>query len=172
MTRYRPSQSYQELVRAIEETPDAIRQLVNVVAPDKLNRKPDGRWSIVEHVCHLRDLEQEGYTVRIERTLTRDHPFLPDVDGDKLAAERDYNNQPFDQALQSFIAARKDNVQNLSDLSDEQMNRGARLENVGDITLARLIQLMYEHDSDHLKQLNELRDQLSRRSLADKETDS
>jgi hypothetical protein len=172
MVRQVAFQSYQELVRAVEGTPDAIRQLVDGVAPDKLTRKPGDGWSILEHVCHLRDLEQEGYTVRIDKILTLDHPFLSDVDGDKLAEQRDYNNQPFDQALQSFFAARKDNIQNLRDLSDEQLNRRARLENVGDITLARLIQLMYEHDSDHLKQLNELRDQLTHRSLADKETDS
>jgi hypothetical protein len=157
-----PFQSDQELVRSIEETPDAIRQLVNGVAQDKLNRKPsDQGWSILEHICHLRDIEQEGYTVRIEKILNQDHPFLSDLDGDKLAAERAYNHQPFDKALESFIAARESNVQKLRDLSDEQMTRSAMFENVGVITLGQLIRMMCEHDKDHLQQLGELGAQLS-----------
>jgi hypothetical protein len=157
------SQSYQELVRSVEETPDAIRQLVNGVAQGDLDRKPsDQGWSVLEHICHLRDIEQEGNLVRIERIISQDRPFLPGLDGDKLAAERDYNHQPFDEALESFIGARESNVRKLRDLSDEQVTRSAIFENVGIITLEQLIRMMYEHDSEHLQQLSALRDQLSR----------
>jgi len=154
-------QNNQELIRSVEEIPDAIRQLVNGVAQDNLNRKPsDQGWSLLEHICHLRDIEQEGYTARIEKIINQDHPFLSDLDGDKLAAERDYNHQPFDEALESFIAARESNVRKLRDLSDEQMARSAMFENVGVVTLAQLIRMMGEHDRDHLQQLRELCDQL------------
>ena len=156
-------QTHHELVSAVAETPDAIRQLVNGVAQADLSRRPEGLpWSVLEHVCHLRDIEQEGYAVRIEKILSQDHPFLLDLDGDKLAAERDYNRQPFDRALLSFVAARESNVRRLRGLSDEQMNRSALFENAGVITLAQLVGMMCEHDREHLRQLEELREQLSR----------
>src|SRR5436853_2316411 len=124
--------TYHELVSSVAETPDAIRQLINRVAQADLSRRPAAQvWSLLEHVCHLRDIEQEGYAVRIEKIIGEDQPFLPDLDGDKLAAERDYNHQPFDQALGSFVAARENNVRILRQLSDEQMNRRALFENVG-----------------------------------------
>jgi DinB superfamily len=155
-------QTYDELVRSVAETPDAIRQLVGRVAPADLSRRPaDQVWSVLEHVCHLRDIEQEGYAARIEKILSHDQPFLPDLDGDKLAAERDYNHQPFDQALLSFVAARESNVRRLRGLSDEQMSRSALFENVGVIKLAQLVQMMCEHDREHLRQLEELREQLA-----------
>ncbi|HVG20011.1 MAG TPA: DinB family protein [Blastocatellia bacterium] len=163
--------AYQELVRSVEGTLDAIRRLVGGVAERDLSRKPsDDGWSVLEHVCHLRDIEQEGYAVRIEKILSEDRPFLNDIDGDKLAAERDYNNQQFHKALRSFVAARESNVRKLSGLSDDQMSRGASFENVGAITLAQLIRMMSEHDADHLKQLERLRDRLSSRALSDEET--
>ena len=156
-------QTYQDLVRSVAETPDAIRQVVGRVAQEDLTRRAaDQGWSVLEHICHLRDIEQEGYAVRIEKILGEDHPFLPDLDGDKLAAERDYNRQPFDQALRSFVAARESNVRTLSGLSDEQMNRSAMFENVGVIKLAQLVRMMGEHDSEHLRQLGELCERLSR----------
>ena len=155
-------QSGQELVSSIAETLDAIRQLVNGVAQADLTRKPaDQIWSVLEHICHLRDIEQEGYTVRIEKILSQNRPFLADLDGDQLAAERDYNHQPFDQALLSFIAARENNIRQLRELADEQMNRNAMFDNVGVITLAQLIRMMCEHDREHLRQLGELCAQLA-----------
>jgi DinB superfamily len=150
-------QSNQQLVRSVEETTDAIRQLVNGVAQDQVTCKPSEQdWSILEHICHLRDIEQEGYTARVEKILSHDRPFLADLDGDKLAAERDYNHQPFDRAWQSFIAARENNLRTFRDLSDEQMSRSAMFENVGVITLAQLIRMMGEHDREHLQQLGAL----------------
>lgn len=153
-------QPYQELVGLVAQTPEAIRQLVSGLAPDQLNHRPSAEgWSVLEHVCHLRDIEQEGYAVRIDRMLGLDHPFLPDLDGDRLAAERDYNHQPFEPALHAFIAARERNLGRLRGLSDEQMNRRAVFENVGTITLARLVGMMAEHDREHIRQLTALREQ-------------
>ena len=156
------TQTYHELVSSVAETPDAIRQLTNRVAQADLSRRPaDQVWSLLEHICHLRDIEQEGYAARIEKILGEDRPFLPDLDGDKLAAERDYNRQPFDQALRSFMAARENNVRTLRQLSDEQMSRSALFENVGVINLAQLVGMMCEHDREHLRQLRDLCEQLS-----------
>ena len=41
---------------------------------------------MLEHVCHLRDIEVEGYAPRLKRILSEDGPFLPDIDGRRLAS--------------------------------------------------------------------------------------
>ena len=154
--------TFDELVGSIAETTGAVREAVGAMRREDLGRRPSNEdWSALEHVCHLRDIEREGYAVRIEKILAEDQPFLPDLDGDKLAAERDYIRQQFDEALLAFVEAREGNVRRLRGLSDEQTGRGATFEHVGAIRLADLVRMMGEHDREHIKQLGELRDRLS-----------
>jgi len=150
-------QGYQELVMSLEETPHLIRRLVSDVGESSLSERPRGKtWSILEHICHLRDIEQEGYSVRITRVLNEDQPFLNDLDGDKLALERDYINQDFRAALEAFTATRALNVDLIRRLSPDRLARGAEFENVGHVTLLDLLTKIREHDREHIKELTDL----------------
>jgi hypothetical protein len=62
--------------------------------------------SPLETICHLRDIEAEGYTTRINRILIETNPVLGDIDGGRLAVERNYNDQDPDLALHEFTIAR------------------------------------------------------------------
>src|ERR1700692_4368102 len=55
-------------------------------------RGPGGGSSLVEHACHLADLEREGFGTRITRLLSEPEPRLPDFDGDRVARERSYQD--------------------------------------------------------------------------------
>ncbi|MGH9908995.1 MAG: DinB family protein, partial [Pyrinomonadaceae bacterium] len=114
---------------------------------------PD-EFSALENICHLRDIETEGYEVRIVRMLEESNPSLRDIDGSRLAIERDYNNQDPQSALQDFADARHRNIQRLKNLSLEQLELEGTLEGVGRVTLGRLIEMMSEHDEGHLLELN------------------
>src|SRR2546429_489103 len=82
------------VIEALEGTSASLADLVNNLPEAQLTHKPiSGEFSIVENVCHLRDIEIEGYTLRINRILNEEGPLLPDIDGGKLAVERDYNKQ-------------------------------------------------------------------------------
>ena len=138
----------------LESTPELIRSLTTTLTVEELRWKPaTGEFSFLEHICHLRDIEQEGYRVRIEKLLNEAQPFLPDIDGDKLAQERNYNSQNLELALNEFSQARKQNVRAISDLSADQLNRSGMFENVGAITLERLLSMMCEHDHEHLREI-------------------
>jgi hypothetical protein len=157
-------QEFQGLVKALEETPQMIRQLTDDLADADSRWKPsDKEWSMLEHVCHLNDIEQEGYTVRIEKLLGETQPLLADIDGDKLAQERSYNSQDFDAVLRAFTRAREDNVRRIKELPLDRLDRSGIFENVGPITLGRLFLMMREHDEGHLQNLSSLRDRLTRR---------
>jgi len=41
-----------------------------------LEQTPGEPFCAIEHVCHLRDIERDGYHVRIRRLLTEDNPSL------------------------------------------------------------------------------------------------
>src|SRR5258705_3662724 len=100
-----------ELVDALARTPAAIAaQIADLSDQQARRRTPEDGFSAVENVCHLRDIEVEGYSVRIQRILNEDRPRLADIDGGRLAVERDYNGQSIQEALTAFAQARNSNV--------------------------------------------------------------
>lgn len=154
-------QDFRELIEFLKETPEAVRQLTAELSERDLKWKPsESELSALEQVCHLRDLELEGYGVRIQKLLMETKPSLPDFDGGRFARERDYNSQKLETALEDFARARKENTRAAETLSSDQLNLGGFMEGVGEITLARLFRLMREHDQSHIDELRVLRERL------------
>jgi acetylornithine deacetylase/succinyl-diaminopimelate desuccinylase-like protein len=120
---------------------------------DPHHKIADGDFSVVENICHLRDIEAEGYAIRIERLLRDDDPLLRDLDGDQLARERRYHEQDLQQALRDFAAARARSVALLASADEAALAREGTFENVGRVSLAKLVAMMREHDAEHLRAL-------------------
>jgi hypothetical protein len=113
-------------------------------------------FALVEQVWHLADLEEEGFAVRIDRILRESDPSLPDFPGGRLARERRYIEQPLLPALQRFEEARAANVARLAAATDEEWLRTGEQEGVGEVTLARVSEMMMEHDASHAAELRAL----------------
>jgi hypothetical protein len=142
----------QNLFNFLEQTPEIIGKQIALLSESEIRRrKADGSFSPVEDVCHLRDLEVEGYAVRINRILNEGEPVLADFEGGRIAAERDYNSQDTREALEAFALARKQNLDRLRALPSEQLAREGILEGVGRVSLRKLLSLMREHDEGHLQ---------------------
>jgi hypothetical protein len=147
----------QSLLEALARTPSEVARLVNAVPKEHWRTRPSPEeFSVVENVCHLRDIEVEGYAQRITRILNETNPTLADVDGARLAIERDYNNQELEPALETFTQTRERNVRLLRKLAESDYDRAASLEGVGEITLRKLIAMMNEHDEGHLEDLRRI----------------
>jgi hypothetical protein len=142
--------------------PDRLATIIAAIPSAHWKVRPAaGGFSLVEHVCHLRDIEIEGYRVRIERMLAEATPFLPDLDGDRLAREQDYRSQDLRAAERDFTATRATLVLQLAALMPEERRRAGVLEGVGRITLADLAAKMRQHDREHLAELAALRNELA-----------
>lgn len=149
------AENFQGLVAKLSATPSTLAQHVTGISDEGMRvRNSTEEFSALENICHLRDIEIEGYEVRIVRILEESNPSLPDIDGVRLAIERDYNNQDSQSALKDFADARHRNIQRLKNLSPEQLELTGTLEGVGIVTLARLVEMMREHDEDHIRDLN------------------
>jgi DinB family protein len=144
----------------ISRTPDTLRTVVAALHGHERRRAVEDEFSALEQVCHLRDIEAEGFMVRIDRLLREQSPHLYDLDGARLAVEREYNDQNLDAALKSFVNARTLSVEMLNGVSDEQKDRRGHLEHVGEVSLRQLLSMMRDHDQDHLEQLNNSRKRL------------
>lgn len=154
----------QGFVDYLAETPATLQRLVEgLTNKDWRRRVPGAEFSILENICHLLDIEREGYAVRIERLLKEDSPVFPDIDGGQLARERDYNNLNLETALEAFRCAREGNISVLKSLNPDQLERRGTLEAVGPITLSELLRMMRAHDDAHRREIEELRDHFSGR---------
>jgi hypothetical protein len=143
---------------ALKNMPETLRQQVAGLTDAQIHFHPEGGYfSVLENICHLRDIEVEGYGMRLKRILAEDHPTLPDLDGGQLARDRRYNEQPLQPALDAFIQARHANLKILEKVTERQFARTAYLETVGEITLGKLLELWVEHDRGHVHELEKLR---------------
>ncbi len=153
-----PPEDLQDLIDALTQTPETVAGLVKDLSGSDLRVKNSPlEFSVVENVCHLRDIEIEGYQARIGRILRENNPHLPDIDGSRLAVEREYHSQNLSEALRAFADARKQNTQTLRGLVTEQLDREGTLEGVGSVTIRGLLLMMRDHDADHVRELSSIR---------------
>lgn len=114
---------------------------------------PSERLSAIEQVCHVRDIERDGYHVRFKRVLEEEHPVLPDIPGEQLAVDRQYAAENAADVLHSFRLARAATVSMISSLTEAQLQRVAIFEGVP-TTLQGLINFLCSHDNQHLAGLH------------------
>ena len=119
-------------------------------APPSWDGIPSEHFTAIEQVCHVRDVEVDGYHVRFQRTLHEPTPFLPDLGSEALAWERSYATADAVEVLAAFRAARAKTVQLLSGLSPEQFMRMAEFEDYGPSSLRSLAHYLCSHDQQHL----------------------
>ena len=122
-------------------------------APPSWDGVPSEPFTAIEQVCHVRDIEIEGYQVRFRRTLAEDSPFLPSIDSEPIAKERNYGAADVAQVFESFRAARADTLTLLRSLDAASFGRTAEFEGYGPVTLRGLVHFLCSHDQQHLSGL-------------------
>jgi ketosteroid isomerase-like protein len=119
-------------------------------------RPKGGGFSLVEHACHLRDYEVMGVQERIDKMLREERPTFTPFPGDRLAVERDYLNQDMVAGLDGFRLERLRTADRLRKLNHAEWQRVAEFGEEGTITIARLVEIVAEHDASHRREIEEL----------------
>lgn len=155
--------NFAQVAASLGAMPAKLKEIVAAIAESAWRSKPAaGGFSLVEHVCHLRDIDGDGYRVRLERMLAEERPSLPDIDGGALAKQRDYLGQDLVAALAAFAATRLEIAARLAKLTPEQRRSTGLMAGGTEITVDGLVDMMGTHDSEHLDQLNDLQGELAR----------
>jgi len=151
----------------IRSTPDRLKAAVAGVPRKLLTWRPaPGKWSIHEIVCHMRDAERDGYLYRYRKILAEDNPILPDVDGDKLALERQYGRMNLREVVRDWRAARKEVLAVLKKVKGEQWQRIGTHESLGPMSLEIVLQRQaLRNDEAHLGQIENIK---KRRDILEK----
>lgn len=124
---------YQDLSvdRAMEKIarlPDRIRDAALAVPEPQCRQRPaPATWSVVEYVCHIRDV-YVTYTIRLHRTRTEPQPVLEPMFNDLRARRFRYNARALEPVLDEISAAAagmQDEIRTLS--PDDWLRTATRL---------------------------------------------
>jgi hypothetical protein len=122
-------------------------------APPSWEGVPSEAFTALEQVCHVRDIEIDGYHVRFRRTLEEESPTLASIDSEALAKQRDYAHADAQRMFAEFREARARTIALLRGLDDAQLRRPAVFEGYGRVTLRGLVHYLCSHDQQHLSGL-------------------
>ncbi|MBS2024227.1 MAG: DinB family protein [Deltaproteobacteria bacterium] len=125
--------------------------LVNWTPPD-WEAAPAEHFSALGTMCHLRDIEVDGYHVRLRRVAVETEPDLASVDGYALAVERKYAEESLERVVAEFRAARRVTLAYVSAWATEY-ERTATFAEYGRLSGRGLLQLLASHDLQHLSGL-------------------
>ncbi|MGH8026544.1 MAG: DinB family protein [Pseudoxanthomonas sp.] len=131
---------------------------------------PSEPFSAIEQICHVRDIEVDGYHERFRRALRETNPTLENVDGETLAVQRAYAGADADEVFSAFRAARAKTMELIAAFTPGQLERTAVFD-AAPITLRGLVHMLCSHDQQHLAGLQWLMARIDssvpRESLAD-----
>lgn len=151
-----PRSELPESIERLEEMPAFLDAALDAVPDDELLSRPaPGEFSLVEQACHLRDVEREGYLVRVRRMLSETLPGLEGFDGTAVARARNYMAQDARVAAQEFAAARREVIGLLAATTPDDLGREAIFDDRR-ITLRDLVAMMEEHDRGHRVEIERL----------------
>lgn len=119
-------------------------------APDSWDGVPSEQLTAIEQLCHVLDIEVDGYHLRFERSLNETQPTLASIDTDALARERNYGAADAAATLAAFRAARAKTVALIAGLTPGQLDRTAVFEGYGPLTVRSLVHYLCSHDQQHL----------------------
>jgi hypothetical protein len=143
-------QAMADFPRQLEQFYDAIPQSHKDWTPPSWEGIPSENFTAIAQICHVRDIEIDGYQVRIQRTLSEASPVLESLDGYVLEKERDYAAADAQEVLMAFRAARIKTMVMLSGVTPQQLDRTAEFEGYGALTLRSLVHYLCSHDQQHL----------------------
>ncbi|MHB8133476.1 MAG: DinB family protein [Anaerolineaceae bacterium] len=118
-------------------------------------RPVESEWSLVEIISHIADVDEEVNLPRINMILNDDTPFFPAIETDEWASERRYIlNDPLKE-MQRFISNRKNLVETISNLSNQDLSKLVNHSIFGPTSVKEIIKFITQHDRIHIQQINQ-----------------
>lgn len=144
------------LAEALEQFPSRVADVVAALPASLAARRPEGTgFCLVEHVCHLRDLDAV-FVRRIRAVLARELPVLKSVDGTALAERRNYRRERVSDALAGFRRSRARLSALVRGLQPDTLRRCGLRDGRRRMSVEDLVREVADHDAEHALELHEL----------------
>jgi hypothetical protein len=138
------------IMERLRGTAARLAEMTKSLSDGEAGYKPDGEWSIKEHIGHLADLE-ELHEGRIDDFIAKKGTLRAADMSNAKTYEANHNEKTIQQLLQDFASKREQFVARLENLSDEIQGYKAHHPRLQ--VLMRPVDVAYftaEHDDHHL----------------------
>jgi FMN phosphatase YigB (HAD superfamily) len=147
----------QAAIAILNSTPAVLHSLRQETPLEAWLKPPaPNEWCLAEIVCHLRDVEAEVNLPRLKKILGENNPFLPGMDTDPWALQREYKSQDCLQALDDFVSYRRESLAILEMLTSAEWQRTARHSILGPTQLQEIVSITASHDRLHIQQVHQV----------------
>jgi hypothetical protein len=138
-------------IRAVlTTTPDRWLNLTEAVPAALLNRPPAAHeWSALACLRHLLDTERRVFPARIKALLAGQD--FPAFDPDRQGSQSDPDQSPFELATE-FERLRAESLELVADISAADLDKRARHQELGMVSLSELLHEWAAHDLNHTVQ--------------------
>jgi uncharacterized damage-inducible protein DinB len=145
----------QTLLTRLASAPRELRDLLAALDEAALRqRTPEGKWSPLEHACHLRDIEHV-FCERFTKAAFSDRPRFWMLDNDIAAERLHYARADVGTVVKEFTRRRKDTLVLLRALPQPVWQRTGIHPTAGETTIAQLVERLLAHDRNHLGRIRQ-----------------
>jgi hypothetical protein len=145
-----------ETVDAMRLTPEILSCTIRNLTPEQVRKQPAaGEWSILEVICHLRDIEEISLN-RFRAIRDTDDAVVKGGDANELARLGNYLADDPARALAAFSEKRMAHFAELKALTPEQWERTGRHASLGPLSILNNSLHAAWHDTNHLAQIARL----------------
>jgi uncharacterized damage-inducible protein DinB len=151
-----PDEKLNNVLEKISKSPEIIKELVQNVPEEKLNRKLNGKWSIKENIGHLADLE-ELHSGRIDDFIEGKKVLRPADLKNTKTEQANHNSKSLNQIISEFESVREDFLKRIQSLDNEILERQSLHPRLNQ--QMRPVDMCYfiaEHDDNHIEIIKEL----------------
>ncbi len=151
-----PVTNFPIIVERLRGTVLRVEDMVKEIPEPRLINKPDGKWSLKEHIGHLIELEQL-HDYRIDQFLNNEEVLKAADMSNRTTDDGKYNQKAIAFLLVKLKKVRSVFIAKIQDLTAEQLNRKAlhpRLQQ--EVRLVDMAFFVSEHDDHHLATMREL----------------
>jgi uncharacterized damage-inducible protein DinB len=141
---------YRELIDFLAQTPTQLKDSA-AAASDP----PEGEWSAAQVIGHLAACEFY-FVERLNRLLREDSPHLRAFGTKAFECQESMMDASVDSNLQAFNELRGESVSMLMSLALNLWDRAGTYESEGKMSIEDVVELMIDHDAEHLAQIEAL----------------
>ncbi len=147
-----------KIISSLEQNRGVFQKIFeNTPEPEYRWREREGKWNLLEVVCHLYDEEKEDFRARIKSVLENPENHLVPIDPEGWVTERNYSAQSFEDMLEKFLKERDFSISWLKSLTGANWESTYSHPKLGSLSAKLFLSNWLAHDYLHIRQITRIR---------------
>jgi len=141
-------------VEEFESNQNIFKNIFNACSDKEvLWREHDGKWNLLEVVCHLYDEERDDFRTRLKSVFDDPDKLFPPIDPVGWVTERKYSEKDFSRMLEKFLFERKESISWLRSLKNPSLENAFMHPKLGPMSGRFILSNWLAHDYLHIRQI-------------------